>query len=95
LLQTLKDLQLDRFFEKIYISTRIGYAKPAPRAFLYVIEDLKIPKQTLLHVGDTLADDITGAQKADIQSVLIARRGNYQSIPGQIPVISSLSELLE
>ncbi|NIM10987.1 MAG: HAD-IA family hydrolase [Candidatus Aminicenantes bacterium] len=95
LLRTLKDLQLDRFFEKIYISTRIGYAKPDPRAFLYIIEDLKIPKQALLHIGDTLEDDIIGAQKANIQCVCIDRRGKYQSIPGPVPIISSLSELLE
>jgi putative hydrolase of the HAD superfamily len=95
LLQTLEELQLDRFFEKIYISTRIGYAKPDPRAFLYIIEDLKILKQTLLHVGDTLADDIIGAQKADIQSVCIGRKVKNQTTPGKTPIISSLSELLE
>jgi len=95
LLQTLKDLELDRFFEKIYISTGIGYAKPDPRAFRYVIEDLKLPEQALLHVGDTLEDDILGARKANIQPVCIDRRGKYQSMAEQIPIISSLSELLD
>jgi putative hydrolase of the HAD superfamily len=95
LLQTLKELELDRFFEKIYISSRIGYAKPDPRAFRYVIEDLKLPEQALLHVGDTLEDDILGAREANILPVCIDRRGKHQSMAEQIPIISSLSELLD
>jgi putative hydrolase of the HAD superfamily len=95
LLRTLKDLRLDGFFEKIYISTLIGYAKPNPRAFQHVVDDLKVPRQEVLHVGDTLDEDILGAQQANIRAVCIDRRGKSRSIPGQIPVISSLSELLK
>ena len=95
LLRTLKDLRLDNFFEKIYISTLIGYAKPDPQAFQYVIDDLKVPSQEVLHVGDTLDEDILGAQQANIRVVCIDRSGKNKSIPGEVPVISSLAELLE
>lgn len=93
--QTLKELHLDHFFEKIFISTQIGYAKPNPGAFQYVIDDLNIPAHAILHVGDTLEDDVLGAQQANIGAVCIDRRGRYKSIPDQIPIISSLAELLE
>jgi putative hydrolase of the HAD superfamily len=95
LLRTLKDLGLDGFFEKIYVSTLIGYAKPNPGAFQHVVEDLKVPRQEILHVGDTLDEDILGAQQANIRSVCIDRRGKSGSTPGEVPVISSLTELLE
>jgi putative hydrolase of the HAD superfamily len=95
LLRTLKDLRLDNFFENIYISTLIGYTKPDPQAFQYVVDDLKVPRQDILHVGDTLDEDIMGAQQANIRVVCIDRRGKSGSIPAQIPVISSLDELLE
>lgn len=95
LLRTLKDLQLDGFFEKIYISTLIGYTKPDPKAFQYVVDDLKVPRQEILHVGDTLDEDILGARQANIQAVHIDRREKNRSTPGEIPVISSLAELLE
>jgi putative hydrolase of the HAD superfamily len=95
LLRTLKDLRLDGFFEKIYISTLIGYAKPDPQAFQYVMDDLKISPQEILHVGDTLDEDILGAQQANIRVVYIDRMGKNKSIPREVPVISSLAELLE
>ena len=94
LLRTLKDLRLDGFFEKKYISTLIGYAKPDPQAFQYMIDDLKVPKQEVLHVGDTLAEDILGAQQANIRAVCINRSGKNKSFPREVPVISSLDELL-
>lgn len=95
LLRTLKDLRLDGFFEKIYISTLIGYAKPHSGAFQHVVEDLKISPQEILHVGDTPDEDILGAQQANIRAVCIDRRGINRSIPDEIPVISSLNELLK
>jgi putative hydrolase of the HAD superfamily len=95
LLRTLKDLRLDDFFEKIYISTLIGYAKPNFGAFQHVLDDLKVSPQEILHVGDTLEEDILGAQQANIRAVCIDRRGKSRPNPGETPVISSLVELLE
>jgi len=95
LLRTLKDLRLDGFFERIYISTLIGYAKPNPGAFQHILNDLKVSPHEILHVGDTLAEDILGAQQANIRAVRIDRRGRKsRSTPDKIPVISSLTELI-
>ena len=94
LLQTLKEVQLDPFFEKIYISTLIGYAKPDPGAFQYVVKDLKISPREILHIGDSLEEDILGAQRAGIQPVYLHRTGKNKAIHAQIPVITSLDELL-
>ncbi len=95
LYQTLKDLGLDHFFEKIYISTLIGHAKPDPDAFRHISNDLKIPAQAILHVGDTLEEDILGARRANIRAVCIDRKGKHQSGPESTPIIPDLTELLE
>jgi FMN phosphatase YigB (HAD superfamily) len=59
------------------------------------VDDLKVPRKEILHIGDTLEEDILGAQQANIRAVCIDRRGKSRSTPGQIPIISSLAELLE
>ena len=96
LLKTLNELHLDGYFEKIYISTLIGQTKPEAAAFQYVIDDLGISGQLLLHVGDTWEEDILGAQQAGIAAVWLNRPGKNKTAPGhrQVPVISSLAELL-
>ncbi|MCP5105546.1 MAG: HAD-IA family hydrolase [bacterium] len=92
--QTLNELGLDRFFEKIYISTLIGHAKPDPGAFHHMIEDLKVPAEVILHVGDTLEEDIYGARQAGVRAVCIDRKKRYQSMRKQVPIITNLTELL-
>lgn len=92
--QTLKDLDLDRFFEKIYISTLIGHAKPDPGAFQYICDDLGTAEHAVLHIGDTLEEDVAGAQAAGIRAVYLDRREKCTADLKQIPTISSLSELL-
>lgn len=92
--QTLNELELDRFFEKIYISTLIGHAKPDPGAFRHVIDDLKVPAEFILHVGDTLEEDIYGAREAGVRGVCIDRKKRYRAMGDQIPIISNLAELL-
>ncbi|MCK4765483.1 MAG: HAD-IA family hydrolase [Candidatus Aminicenantes bacterium] len=94
LTRTLQELQLARYFEEIYISTQIGFAKPDPGAFLYILDDLKIPARTLLHVGDTLEEDIRGARQAGVRAFYLDRPGKNQAASLDVPVISSLSELL-
>lgn len=92
--QTLKELNMDHFFEKIYISTRIGFAKPDPGAFRHIINDLKIPGHSILHIGDSPEEDISGAQQANVRALYINRRGSNRPGTDQIPTISSLGELL-
>ncbi|MGA1867898.1 MAG: HAD-IA family hydrolase [bacterium] len=94
LLTTLHDLQLDTFFEKIYISTLIGHAKPDPGAFLHILKDLGIPASSLLHVGDTVEEDIVGAMKAGVRSVLVKRHSDSSPPDHSIPAVLSLRDLL-
>lgn len=93
--QTLEELGLASYFEKIYISTLIGFAKPDPAAFTYILEDLNLAPGSLLHVGDTPEEDVTASKNAGARAVLLDREGKGKNIPEGVPVISSLSQLLD
>jgi len=93
--RTLQDLGLTPLFEKVYISTLIGYAKPDPAVFHHIIADLGVPASSILHIGDSLEEDMAAAKEAGICSLLIDRQGKYSSFPIQVPVLSSLTQVLE
>jgi putative hydrolase of the HAD superfamily len=94
LLQTLAELELDSYFEKIYISTQIGFAKPNPGAFRHILKELCLQPSEMLHVGDSLVEDIEGAGQARVRAAWIDRQGKHPSASPGVPVISSLAELL-
>ncbi|WP_334332865.1 YjjG family noncanonical pyrimidine nucleotidase [Companilactobacillus sp. HBUAS59544] len=60
---------LMQYFEKLYLSEDIGYQKPDPTFFKYVVDDLNWSKSQMLVIGDSLTADISGANKADLDSV--------------------------
>ncbi|HZX03175.1 HAD family hydrolase [Kribbella sp.] len=67
--------------------------KPDPRAFGYVLERLGAGPTEVLMVGDSLENDVRGAEAAGIQGVLIDRK-NLHAQSG-VPRIRSLTEILD
>ncbi|KAI2810807.1 Haloacid dehalogenase-like hydrolase domain-containing protein 3 [Blomia tropicalis] len=55
----LRDLGLTHYFNQIFISRQLGFAKPDHKAFLTILDKLKIknPKLEYLHVGDSVELD--------------------------------------
>ena len=49
--------------------------KPLPGPFLLALEELNLPAETCLYVGDTQLDDVYGAKNAGMRSVWLNRRG--------------------
>ncbi|NIT12972.1 MAG: HAD-IA family hydrolase, partial [Candidatus Dadabacteria bacterium] len=47
-----KDVDIHRYFDIIADSTNIGYVKPDPRIFEYVLDKLGLEARDCLHVGD-------------------------------------------
>ncbi|MGA1824292.1 MAG: HAD-IA family hydrolase [bacterium] len=94
LLRTLRDLKLHTYFEKIYISTLIGHAKPNPGAFLHIVKDLAIPSSALLHVGDTVEEDIAGAVNAHVRSILVKRQADSPFPDRSVKAVVSLRDLV-
>jgi putative hydrolase of the HAD superfamily len=85
----LKELRLDRYFETVVISCEVAFTKPSPVIFEEAARKLGMAPENILHVGDSLEEDVEGARSAGFQALLIDRREVTQP-PDRI---SSLKEL--
>ncbi|MGF1531021.1 MAG: HAD-IA family hydrolase [Puniceicoccaceae bacterium] len=59
----LREMDLQKFFDHLFISDEFGYEKPDPRFFRYVRNRLGVLPERLLHCGDDLRRD--GGAKED------------------------------
>ena len=69
---------LTEHFDFILASAVFGAAKPSPRIFEEALRRAGIRAEKAVHIGDSLADDIAGARRLGIHSVLIDRGGHYR-----------------
>jgi putative hydrolase of the HAD superfamily len=69
----LRGLELDGLFETVTISSLAQSAKPAPKIFRRALEEHAVDPDECLHVGDSLREDVQGAEAAGITGVLIDR----------------------
>jgi putative hydrolase of the HAD superfamily len=76
-------------------SAVVGVAKPDPGIFRLALDALGVPAgRDVLHVGDSLRYDVTGALAAGLQPVHMDPHG-FCPAPGGHPHIASLAELAE
>ncbi|MGZ0145704.1 HAD family hydrolase [Kribbella sp. WER1] len=66
--------------------------KPDPRAFAYALDRVGAVADQVLMVGDSLENDIRGAQAAGIHAVLIDRKNAHAQ--ADVPRIRALTEVL-
>ena len=66
---------LGGYFETVVISGEVGIGKPEPGIFLLALERLRVTPQAAVMVGDSLARDIQGAQRAGIKAIWLNRQG--------------------
>jgi putative hydrolase of the HAD superfamily len=90
----LRELELEEFFDPIIISCEAGYAKPSRQIFERAIEALQLPVDSILHVGDSLEDDVRGAQRAGLSSAHLKREGARKAA-GQIHSLMDATRLLQ
>jgi 2-haloalkanoic acid dehalogenase type II len=87
---------LEGMFQFVVFSQDYGVEKPNPRLFQIAVEKAGCAKQQLLHVGDSLQDDVMGAINVGIKCVWLNRKRVKNNLDFKINhEISSLLELLE
>lgn len=86
LFDVLANLGVDSYFEQVFISWRIGVAKPDVRIFRRALEAMGIGPLQAAHVGDSAAEDAEGALNAGLQAVLLDRTGAQRSPRGAATV---------
>lgn len=90
----LRAFALDNFFEAVHLSSRVGAAKPDPAIFHAALEFHSLSPRQALHVGDSLREDMAGAQAAGVRPCLIDRQQKPASVSTHTS-LSSLYQLLE
>ncbi len=82
-------------FAVIAVTGEHGVAKPEPRIFQIVLEQLGLPPDQVVHVGDSLRADVGGAQAAGILAVWLNRVGEIRPADAATPdaEITTLAQL--
>jgi putative hydrolase of the HAD superfamily len=92
-----RDLELDKHFDSVVLSSDVGYMKPDPRIFMLTMKQLRVfPDETCV-VGDKVKTDILGGTLSGCKTILLETRSREFVINSNLPVyaiIKSLSDIL-
>jgi putative hydrolase of the HAD superfamily len=92
--QILARVGLERFFDGIIISGRLGVRKPHPVIFSELARLLALAPDEIVFVGDELQTDIVGAQKAGMRTVWMTYRHQLER-PSPLAQFLGMSEEAE
>ncbi len=88
-------LGLADYFEQIFDSHVVGYAKPDARLFEHAMAAAGAPAEACLYVGDLYYVDVLGANSAGMAAVHLDPYNLYHGLPGvHIPSVAALPDLL-
>jgi putative hydrolase of the HAD superfamily len=90
----LQQFRLDRYFETIVVSCEVGFAKPSGVIFEHASRRIGVPPAQILHVGDSIAEDVRGAEAAGFHSVLIDRLSTCSTAGLRISSLGALEPLI-
>lgn len=93
LYDVLRACGLDQFFDSVHISTRVGAAKPHPAIFQAALNYHGVEPRQAWHVGDSIRDDVEGAEAIGIGAALIDRDAAMTKASGIIR-LTDLRQLL-
>ena len=88
---------LGEYIEKLFISERMGAAKPSAEFFDICLEDIAEPRETCIMIGDSLTSDMLGAKNAGLRSVWFMPTGDIEASKREYEIdhcASSFDELL-
>lgn len=88
----LEGLRIASWFDSVVISSRVGYAKPAPEIFQNALGLYRLKAEEVMHVGDSLENDAAGASAAGLTGVLLDRNGGARS--NSFQRVRNLKEIL-
>lgn len=81
--------------DDVVSSAQAGSSKPSPDPFLLALELAGCEADQAIHVGDTLEEDVVGAQGVGVRPLLLDRDSSVldSELPEGLEVISSLAEI--
>jgi putative hydrolase of the HAD superfamily len=91
--QALARVDLEGQVERIYGSRMIGHRKPEPGFFCFVLHDLGLSAAQAVMVGDSLENDVLGANACGIRAVWLNEAGSESREGALHATIHDLAEL--
>lgn len=76
----------------VVCSADVGASKPDPAVFVAALELAGARPEDVVHIGDSLEEDVAGARAAGIEPVLLNRDGGAPQTSAELRVIASLRE---
>src|SRR5690554_3616052 len=70
---TLKQLGIEDHFQKVIISSEVGFAKPHPKLFLSACQEMNVHPDEVAFIGDREDRDIAGASGVGMKTVLVGK----------------------
>ncbi|MCC7574144.1 HAD family hydrolase [Candidatus Woesearchaeota archaeon] len=86
--------QLSELFDAVYPSFETGLLKINSESFEKIAKDLKVEKEEILMIGDSVHSDMEAAEKAGIQGLLLDRKDNRE-YDNKILLLTELEEQLK
>jgi len=90
MLRQLRATGIAERMDTIVFSSAIGRRKPAPEPYLAALEELNLPAEAVLFVGDKVREDYEGPRALGMRAVLCTGLARAAPPPG-VPVIESLA----
>lgn len=69
---------LDTLFNKVYYSHLIGYRKPQPEAYLFILKENNLSAEETLFIDDSI-QNIEGAQRVGLQTIYLKKGMNLEN----------------
>ena len=96
LIGILEGLGAASWFEQIFVSSRVGYAKPDRRIFETALNEHGLSAASALHIGDSEVNDLHGANRAGLRGVLVDRsHGHFSPERERVASLDGLLSLLD
>ena len=85
-------LELAPLIDRVTISSEAGAAKPDPAIFARALADAGLAARDVVHVGDTITEDLRGARAAGIPVLLVGDAALAREA-GDVPVVARLGDV--
>ena len=83
----LERLELIPYFDAIVFSAGVGVEKPFAAIFEHALDELALPAQEVVHIGDRLREDVEGARGAGLQSIHLTRDDDQGDLRDLRPLV--------
>lgn len=89
----LKKSNLDKYFDNVFVSDKIGFEKPDKKFFQKIMDLTKFSNDDLIMIGDSIKSDIIGAKNSKIKSIYFNKENKKISDKNFTYQVKNLSEI--